>query len=101
MEPGMLSELTGVVAVFFGGAIILAPVLALSARFALKPVMESFAKLRHGSAADLTQDRRIALLEAELQNVQTTLQHLVEADDFKRQLAVPAAHPTSLPPRPE
>ena len=90
MEPGMLGELTGVIAVFFGGAIILTPVLALSARFALKPVIESFARLRQGHDADLTQDRRLALLEAELQSVQTTLQHLVEADDFRRQLSAPA-----------
>jgi hypothetical protein len=87
MEPGMFAELAGVVAVFFTGAIILVPVVAVSVRLGLKPLVEARARLRHGPEADLAQDRRLALLEAELQNVQATLQQLTEADDFRRQLA--------------
>jgi hypothetical protein len=87
MEPGMIGELTSALAVLFAGATVLVPVVALSARFALKPLIEARARVLLGSNADVTQDRRIALLEAELQNVQGTLQQMVEAEDFRRQLA--------------
>jgi hypothetical protein len=87
MGPHFMEDLAGVLAVFFGGAIILTPVVAISARLALRPLIESFARLKHGSEADHTQDRRLALLEAEMQNLQGTLQSLAEAEEFRRQLA--------------
>jgi hypothetical protein len=96
MEPGMLGELTGALAVFFVGAIILVPVVALSVRFSLKPLIEARARLRHGDVTDVTQDRRLALLEAEMQNIQGTLQGLVEVDDFRRQLATPDIAPAPV-----
>jgi hypothetical protein len=86
MEPGVFAELTGALAVFFAGAIILVPVIAVSVRFSLKPLIEARTRRLHGDATDLAQDRRIALLEAELQGVQGTLQELQEAEDFRRQL---------------
>lgn len=107
MEEDVLYAVAGVLAVFFGGAAVLAPILAFSARFALKPVMETWIRLRQSQAADPTdtlQDRRISLLEAELQGIQQSLQTLVEAEDFRRQLAnpgsAPASPPTAEPPRP-
>lgn len=82
--------LASVVVAFFGGAAILTPILALSARFALKPVTEAWIRLRQGETSDqekILQDRRIALLEAELQNVQQLLQQRLEVQDFERQLS--------------
>lgn len=92
MEPGMFAELAGVIAVFFGGAILLTPIVALSVRFALKPTMESLAKIKQTSHPETStlQDRRISLLEAELENLRNSVQYLAEAEDFRRQLAVPA-----------
>lgn len=85
-------EVAMVVAAFFVGLSILVPVLALSARFALKPVMESWIKLRQSQTSDeekIMQDRRIALLEAEINGLQQLVQHQVETSDFERALHVP------------
>jgi hypothetical protein len=81
-----IGELTGLFAVVFGGSIILVPILALSARFALKPLIEAVVKARERPDAAL-QDRRIALLEAELDQVNTQLRQLQEGEEFRRQLA--------------
>lgn len=81
-----------VVAAFFVGLSILVPVLAISARFALKPVMETWIKFKQSQTTDeekIMQDRRIALLEAEINGLQQMLQHQVEARDFERALHVP------------
>jgi uncharacterized protein (DUF1501 family) len=39
-------DFAAIVALLFAGTIVLVPVLALSARFALKPVIEAIAKLK-------------------------------------------------------
>src|SRR3712207_4594523 len=102
MEPGVIAELTGVVGVLVGGAIILTPLLALSVRFALKPLIESWARIRQaqGPEAAQLQDRRISLLEAEIQHLQEQVRHLSEAEDFRRQLSAPGADaaPPAVPP---
>ena len=81
-----------VIAAFFVGLAILVPVVALSARFALKPVMESWMKMRQTltSGEDkITQDRRIALLEAEMHSLQELVQRQLEARDFEHALKDP------------
>lgn len=83
-----------VVAAFFVGLTILVPVVAISARFALKPVMESWMKLRQSQTSDedkIMQDRRIALLEAEIHSLQQLTQQQLEARDFERALHDPNA----------
>lgn len=85
-------ELAMTIAAFFVGLAILVPVVAISARFALKPVMESWAKLRQaqtGGEDKIVQDRRIALLEAEIHSVQQLLERQFEARDFERALKDP------------
>ena len=91
-DENTLYALAGVLAILFGGAALLVPILALSARFALKPVMETWIRLRQAETSDqekILQDRRIALLEAEVQSLQQTLQRRTEAEAFERQLNAP------------
>lgn len=81
-----------VIAAFFVGLAILVPVVAISARFALKPVMESWAKFRQAQTSGdekILQDRRIALLEAEIHGLQQLVQEHLEARDFERALKDP------------
>jgi len=87
MEPGQFAAL---VALFFIGSTILMPVLAFSARIALKPVSEALTRLRQNSDEAILQDRRIALLEAEVHMLNNAVQHMAE-DDFRRQLGMPSA----------
>jgi hypothetical protein len=82
-----LEGIAMVVVATFAGLTLLAPVLALCARFALKPVMETWIRLRQGQTSDqekIMQDRRIALLEAELQNLQQMVQQRLEVQEFDR-----------------
>ncbi len=86
-----LGELAGVFAVFFGGMVVLTPLLAISARFALKPLLETMARLRQINAAQETnslQDRKIELLEAEVEQLRRTLNALVDGRDFDQQLTL-------------
>jgi hypothetical protein len=71
----------------FAGLTLLTPVLAFCARFALKPVMETWLRMRQEQTSDqekILQDRRIALLEAELQSLQQMVQQRLEVQDFDR-----------------
>ena len=87
METDTLEAIAMVIVALFAGLTILTPVLAFCARFALKPVMESWVKLREGQSSDqekIMQDRRIALLEAELQSLQLQVQQRLDLRDFDR-----------------
>jgi hypothetical protein len=87
MEPGQFAALA---ALFFIGTTILVPVLALSARLALKPVIEALARLKQTGDGDTLQDRRIALLEAQVHNLTAAVEQLAD-DDFRRQIGAPSA----------
>jgi hypothetical protein len=89
----------GLAAVLLGGLTVLTPVVAFSVRFAIRPVVEGMVRLREAQQADRTdqlQDRRMAVLEAEVQSLQHTVRNLVEAESFNRELAS-SRNPASLP----
>ena len=91
-----LGDLTGLMGVLVGGAVILIPILAISARFALKPLIETWMKARQVSGPESQlQDRRIALLEAEVQNLHATVRQLAEAESFRSQLSAPPPAPAA------
>ena len=86
-------DLVGLAGVIMGSLIVLIPVAGLTARFAMKPVVESMAKLRQssnqGEAVNML-ERRITLLEKEVQNlsgIRDDLGRLVEEMEFQRQLS--------------
>ena len=92
MQGTDFEQVAMVVFAFFVGLTIFVPVLAIAARFALKPVMETWIKLKQSQTTDeekIMQDRRIALLEAEVNSLQQMVHHQVEARDFERALQVP------------
>jgi hypothetical protein len=92
MNPDSIGALTGLCAAVIGSLAVLTPVVALSARFALRPIVEAMIRLREAQGATRAselQDRRIALLESEIQSLQHTVRSLMEAEDFRRQLASP------------
>lgn len=84
-----LHALTGLVAVVLSGSVVLVPVVALSVRFALKPLLLIKAGQTAPAAAAL-QEARVAQLEAEIQHLNATVAQLAEAADFHRQLASPS-----------
>ncbi len=80
------------IAAFFLGSIILAPVAALSARFAMKPIIALLS--RRAATDELTvqvaeQGHKIELLEAELAAMHESMKRLAAAAEFQRELAGP------------
>jgi hypothetical protein len=90
-------DIVGLAGVIMGSLIVLIPVAGLTARFAMKPVVESMAKLRQGSNQGETVsmlERRITLLEKEVQNlsgIRDDLGRLIEEMEFQRQLTAGAS----------
>ena len=92
MNPVNAEGIAEIIVALLLGLAILVPVVALAARFALKPVMETWLQFKKSDTTDqerMIQDRRIALLEAELQALQQAMQQRVEAQEFDRALGKP------------
>ena len=70
--------------------IIFVPVAGITARIAIKPIVEAFTKymqVRQGTEGMELLERRMALLEQELGATRAEVQSLSEARDFDRQIA--------------
>ena len=86
-------DLTAIVAIILGMLTILIPIAGLTARFALKPVVESMARLFDSRTVEDTveiTERRVALLESQIESMEQQLHELRERQDFDRQLNAPA-----------
>ncbi len=87
-----MEQFADALAAFFLGSIILAPVAAISARFAMKPIIALMS--RRLVTDELTvrvaeQGHKIELLEAELTAMHESMKRLSAATEFERQLAGP------------
>lgn len=69
------------------------PVLAISARIALKPVVEAILRMKEGLGGDTAalQARRFQRLEAELDGLRDEVEHLRDVAEFHRRLEAPGA----------
>jgi monomeric isocitrate dehydrogenase len=84
-----IGALTGLVAVTLGIMIVLVPVLGVTARFALKPIVEAFARMKEIQGEEqkvALMEQRLALLEEHLHSVDRNVAALQEDADFRRQL---------------
>jgi len=81
-----------ITAIVLGGMTILIPVAGLTARYALKPIMEAIAQIRGTQGADQRVaflEQRLALLEEQFHAVSREHQRLVDESDFRKQLESP------------
>lgn len=91
-------DLTAIVAIVMGLLVVLIPIAGLTARFAIKPITESIARMREGAMdrnAIQMMERRIALLEQEvhgLGGMREDMSRLLEEIEFQRQLQAPKQH---------
>lgn len=73
----------------FSVLIVLVPIVGLTARFALKPLMESIGAFRdvqgQGQAMQLL-ERRVALMEERMSSIDRSLRPLLEQTEFRHQL---------------
>lgn len=90
-------DLTALVLGALGISIVLVPVIGLTARFALKPVVEALARVfevRGEDEAMRILERRIDLQEQEILMLHQTLRGLTDAQDFDRRLEAGGPGPT-------
>jgi hypothetical protein len=82
-------NLEEIIAIVMGMLVVLIPVAGLTARFALKPLVDSFGKylaLQGQEDAIAITDRRIALLEQNVEALQGELSRVRAAQDFDHAL---------------
>lgn len=94
-------DLVGLVATIMGISIVLIPVIGITARFALKPTVEALSRFFDHKGLDDTvgvMERRMALLEQQMENVETTVRRLAEVTEFHQQLESGEAHPENPTP---
>jgi hypothetical protein len=91
-------DLTALVSVILGISIVLVPVIGLTARFALKPMVEALARVFESRSSDETVrilERRVELQEQQIEALQSSMKLLSETQEFDRQLAAPRAGETA------
>ena len=82
-------NLTSIIATIMGISIVLIPVIGLTARFALKPVVEALARAFEGRGNSETfqiMERRLGLMEAQIDSMENTIHRLEEGSGFDAQL---------------
>ncbi len=98
--PIMPIDLTALLAVFMGISIVLIPVLGITARFALKPTVEALSRFfdRKGDEEVVSiLERRMALMEQQIESIEANVHRLVEMNEFHHELQSPAKDQAQLP----
>lgn len=70
---------------------VLIPIAGLTARFALKPIVEAIARMKEVQSGATGRElnvleQRVALLEQQYQSLDSTVERIAEIKDFDRQL---------------
>lgn len=70
---------------------VLIPIAGLTARFALKPIVEAIARMKEVQAGATGRElnvleQRVSLLEQQYQSLDSTVERIAEIKDFDRQL---------------
>ena len=79
-------DLVALVSAIMGISIVLFPVIGLTIRFALKPTVETLSRFFDHRGLDETVnilERRMSLLEQQIQSMESTVQHLAEVTEFR------------------
>jgi hypothetical protein len=87
-------NLVALVGTILGISIVLVPVIGLTARYALKPLVEALGKVFESRSSDETVrilERRVELQEQQIETLQASVKLLTETQEFDRQLAAPRA----------
>lgn len=82
-------DFVALVAVIMGVSVVLVPIVGLTARYALKPIVEALGRYFEGQGTQESikiVERRLGLLEAQLDELQGSLNRLVDASEFDAQL---------------
>ena len=92
-------ELIPLVAIVMGISVVLVPVIGYTARYVLRPFEETLTRYLQARAADDSVrilERRLALMEQQLETMESTLNRVADAADFHRELRTPRT-PAAIP----
>lgn len=87
-------DIIGLVATIMGMSVILIPVIGLTARFALKPTVEALSKFFESKGSDeivRILERRVALLEQQVEFMEGNMRELDAVTEFHRELGAGGA----------
>ena len=82
-----------------GVSIVLIPVIGLTARFAFKPTVEALSRFfdKKGSDEAISiLERRMALMEQQVESIESSVQKLAETAEFDQKLAAPRESPAQI-----
>jgi sensor histidine kinase YesM len=82
-------DITEIVAIIMGMSVVLIPVAGITARFALKPLVESLIRVFEVKGMEETlaiTERRMALMEQQMEALEQQVHHLEETKRFDRRL---------------
>lgn len=85
-------DLVALVSAVLGISIILIPIIGLTARFALKPTVEALSRFFEHKGLDETVqliERRMSLLEQQIEGLEQGLRRIEEATEFHKALSEP------------
>jgi hypothetical protein len=85
-------DLVALVSVILGISVVLVPVIGLTARFALRPLVEALGRVFESRSSDESMrilERRIELQEHQIDALMSTVKQIADTQDFDRQLAAP------------
>ncbi len=85
-------EIDDIIGFVFLFLIVVVPVLGVTARLALKPIVDALIRLRENFAPNpggVLVERRVLELEEELRQVRAEVRRLAEAEAFHRELLAP------------
>lgn len=94
-------DFEALIAVIMGISIVLIPVAGLTARYALKPIVDAIGRYFEGKGTEEAAkiaERRLALLEQQIDEMQGTLNRLVEVSEFNASLQGGGGRPGALSP---
>ncbi len=92
-------NLTGLLATFMALSVVLIPVIGLTARFALKPTVDALGRFfdKKGSEDVVSiLERRMALIEQQVESIESTVQRFADTADFDQKLAEPPRGPAQI-----
>ncbi len=90
-------DIVAVIGVIGGISIVLIPIIGLTARFALKPTVEALSRVFEGKRdEDSIQllEKRIALIEQQIDVVESSMSRLAEVSEFHTRLEAGEAKPS-------
>jgi hypothetical protein len=93
MNAEVFELLIPLTAIVLGSLMFLIPIAGLTARFAIKPVMEALGRAREGAGSNARElsvlEQRVALLEQHYLSLVGSIERLEDVKEFERRLSGP------------